>query len=150
MSTKHSPGRIYFRVGGEANNYTLIDQTTNNWRMTLLLNGEQVTARQAADLERMAACWNACEGISTESLEHKTVIDSVGRVSEIQKKWRKGRQELANLNRAHGNLIAHRDELLEALRIARDHIDMDALEISHCKDAALIRAAIAKALGSAT
>jgi hypothetical protein len=44
-------------------------------------------------------------------------------------------------------LIAAAPELLEALRVARDHINMGALEISHCKDAALIRAAIVKATG---
>jgi hypothetical protein len=32
--------------------------------------------------------------------------------------------------------------LREALRVARDHIDMHSLEVSHCKDAALIRAAL--------
>lgn len=38
-------------------------------------------------------------------------------------------------------------DLLEALLTARDHIDMDALEVSHCKDAQRIREAIAKATG---
>lgn len=33
-------------------------------------------------------------------------------------------------------------QLLEALRTAHDHLDMEALEISHCKDAAAIRAAL--------
>jgi hypothetical protein len=47
------------------------------------------------------------------------------------------------------SLHAVNQELLEALRTARDHIDMNALEISHCKDAAAIRAAIAKAEGQA-
>ena len=42
-----------------------------------------------------------------------------------------------------------RDELLEALKTARDHIDMNALEISHCKDAERIRAAITKVEGGA-
>ena len=46
---------------------------------------------------------------------------------------------------ANARLIAAAPDLLEALRTARDHIDMDALEISHCKDAERIRAAIAKA-----
>jgi len=46
-------------------------------------------------------------------------------------------------------LIAAAPDLLEALRTARDHIDMDALEISHCKDAERIRAAIAKATEAA-
>lgn len=44
---------------------------------------------------------------------------------------------------------AQRDELLEALLTSVDHIDMTALEISHCKDAARIRAAIAKVEGGA-
>lgn len=49
--------------------------------------------------------------------------------------------------RANARLIAAAPDLLEALLVARDHIDMGALEISHCKDAACIRAAIAKAGG---
>jgi hypothetical protein len=35
-------------------------------------------------------------------------------------------------------------ELVAALMTARDHIPMDALDISHCKDAQQIRSAIAK------
>lgn len=35
--------------------------------------------------------------------------------------------------------------LLEALKVARDHIHMGMLEVSHCKDAELIRAAIDRA-----
>jgi hypothetical protein len=38
-------------------------------------------------------------------------------------------------------------DLLDALVLARDHIDMTALEVSHCKDAEHIRAAIARAHG---
>ena len=41
----------------------------------------------------------------------------------------------------------HAPDLLEALLVAHDHIDMAALEISHCKDAEQIRAAIAKSRG---
>jgi hypothetical protein len=48
---------------------------------------------------------------------------------------------------ANARLIAAAPDLLDALRIARDHIDMDALEVSHCKDAERIRSAIAKATG---
>ena len=51
--------------------------------------------------------------------------------------------------RKNARLIAAAPDLLEALRTARDHIDMGALEISHCKDAERIRAAIAKATGGA-
>lgn len=47
-----------------------------------------------------------------------------------------------------GRLIAALPELLEALRVAHDHLDMQALEVSHCRDAALIRGAIAKLKGA--
>ena len=39
--------------------------------------------------------------------------------------------------------MSNEQKLREALQVARDHIDMDALEISHCKDATLIRQALA-------
>jgi hypothetical protein len=42
------------------------------------------------------------------------------------------------------------DGLVKALLVARDHIEMYKLEISHGKDAALIRAALAKAGGETT
>ena len=38
-----------------------------------------------------------------------------------------------------------RDHFLAALRVAHDHLDMQALEVSHCKDATLIRTALARA-----
>jgi hypothetical protein len=47
----------------------------------------------------------------------------------------------------NARLIAAAPDLLEALELARDHIDMTALEVSHRKDAERIRAAIAKARG---
>lgn len=50
-------------------------------------------------------------------------------------------------SQTNGDLIAAAPDLLEALLTARDHIDMDALEVSHCKDAQRIREAIAKATG---
>lgn len=60
---------IYFRANGDANSYALIDRDANKWLMSLLVNGERTTARQAEILERMAACWNACQGIETSVLE---------------------------------------------------------------------------------
>jgi hypothetical protein len=38
-------------------------------------------------------------------------------------------------------------DLLDALVLTRDHIDMTALEVSHCKDAEIIRSAISNAYG---
>ena len=61
---------------------------------------------------------------------------------------KKGSLAYAEMFEANARLIAAAPELLEALLIARDHIDMAELEISHWKDAAKIRAAIAKATGA--
>jgi len=66
--TVHTAGRLHFRENGDANSYALLDEN-GRWWMSLLMNGEQVTERQRANLTRMAAAWNACDGISTENLE---------------------------------------------------------------------------------
>lgn len=68
MSTTHTPGRITFLPDGDANRYSMLTED-GRWWMALLMNGEQVTARQEANLRRLAACWNACEGIEIESIE---------------------------------------------------------------------------------
>lgn len=64
----HTPGKIVFRPNGDANSYAMLDEASH-WWMSLLMNGEQITARQEANLRRMAACWNACVEIPTERLE---------------------------------------------------------------------------------
>ena len=74
MSTKHTPGRITFRDDGAANTYHLLTED-GRWWLAFLMNGEQVTERQRENLRRMAACWNACDGISTEALEAGAAAD---------------------------------------------------------------------------
>lgn len=138
MSDQHTPGRIYFRANGDANSYALMDQATNNWRMTILLNGEQVTAQQAADLERMAACWNACLKVPTEVLEAQqsgglpwNVADQIDQCMRLDELL----QALKGLEEAYcraGSPLT-RDERLE-----------DRKRLMYA------RAAIAKATGSAT
>lgn len=69
----HTPGRLTVRANGDANSYALLDQN-GQWWMSLLLNGQQLTASQEANMRRLAACWNACEGLSTENLEDNISI----------------------------------------------------------------------------
>lgn len=68
MTITHTPTRLTHRANGNANSYTLLDDQ-GEWFMSMLVNGRQLEARQQANLRRLAACWNACEGISTEALE---------------------------------------------------------------------------------
>ena len=67
MST-HTKGRIEFRPNGESNSYAMLDED-GNWWLSVLMNGEQVTERQLQNLRRLAACWNACDGIPTARIE---------------------------------------------------------------------------------
>lgn len=64
----HTEGRIQFRANGDANSYALLDDQ-GRWWLSLLMNGEQHTVKQEANLRRLAACWNACELMSTEDIE---------------------------------------------------------------------------------
>ena len=63
----HAPGKLSFRANGEANSYALLDET-GSFLLSLLHNGQQMTVVQEANLRRVVACWNACEGIKTTNL----------------------------------------------------------------------------------
>ncbi len=68
MSMTHTPGRILFRESGEANQHAMLSDD-GRWWLALLANGDMTTERQRANFHRLAACWNACDGIPTEKLE---------------------------------------------------------------------------------
>jgi len=119
------PQRIYFRPNGEANSYALIDQDRIKWVMALLLNGEHVQDKQIEILERMAACWNACQNIETTVLEEHA---------------------LGVISSEHSQ---QRNELLKALQaIVKSLADQDDEGmIEHAQQMIDARAAIAKATG---
>ena len=71
MTTTHTPTRLTVRANGDANSYALLDDK-GHWFMSMLVNGEQMEAKQEANLRRLAACWNACEGIPTEEIGKPT------------------------------------------------------------------------------
>ena len=79
---------------------------------------------------RIAACWNACDGLSTEALERLGTLD-------------RARVELDVIR---NEAIAQRDELLAALQDANEALaDRPLMDPTIIK----IRAAIAKAAGGA-
>lgn len=96
MSTPHTPGRLH--VGGDGtivyseDGWAVCNATVFHGR-----HGGPEVAREHA--RRLAACWNACEGIPTDELEpgeYEAYIISTGMET--------------------GRLEAERDALLEALR----------------------------------
>lgn len=66
-----TPKRITVREDGEANSFAVLDDARGRWWLSLLHNGEALTELQRHNMRRLAACWNACEGVATEELESK-------------------------------------------------------------------------------
>ncbi|WP_440111706.1 hypothetical protein [Acidovorax sp. BL-A-41-H1] len=61
-------GTLTVRANGDANSYALLDDH-GQWLLAVLHNGQALEAKQLATLNRLAACWNACQGIPTAQLE---------------------------------------------------------------------------------
>jgi hypothetical protein len=127
MSDKHTQGRLSFL----ANHVIAVND--QRWFMSILHNGEQWEPEQRENMRRLVACWNAAEGLSTESLE------SAGNAFNG---WK-----LASY--AMNDAKAQRDELLAALKEVAEIFGEDWREGSTQRrlgDRA--RAAIAKAEAS--
>lgn len=79
-----TPKRITVRENGEANSFAVLDDDRGRWWLSLLHNGEALTELQRHNMRRLAACWNACEGLDTETLEALaggTLAAELGRLS---------------------------------------------------------------------
>lgn len=88
-------------------------------------DGEAVSERQAENMRRLAAAWNACEGLSTRTIE---ILAQLGGVTSKMP--------------AVAKLAADRDELLEALRHiegASMDISCDRRAIRNCASAAIAK-----------
>lgn len=106
--TIHTPGKVRFQADGEANRFAMLTED-GRWLLTLLHNGEAVSERQAENMRRLAAAWNACEGLSTRTIE---ILAKLGGFTSQMPTF--------------AALAVQRDELLEALR----HIKGAAMDIS--------------------
>lgn len=65
---EHTQGRITFKADGDACHWSMLTED-GRWWLAILANGEQPSERQIANFRRLAACWNACEGITTDDIE---------------------------------------------------------------------------------
>lgn len=111
MSSQHTQGRITVRENGESNSFAIMDDQ-GDWLLSLLHNGKQVTETQRKNLRRLAACWNFCEGFATEGM--RLAVD-IGRPGKLA------------FSEAQARMLAlqiQRDELLEALKLARKSLQV--------------------------
>lgn len=102
MSDKHTPGRLH--IGKTvASQYTLYDE--HGQRVANSFESVMVSQRSDGECEanarRLVACWNACEGLDTETLE----LMASGNAPSLREIFGE-----------HGQLWGQRDELLAALR----------------------------------
>ena len=120
MSEKHTPGRMTWKRRPDGSLYYVIgDHKTGP-------HAQGDIYIEEADLRRLVACWNACDGIDTGYLEGDDSLPHYAR-----------------------RLMAQRDELLDLLNRA-----VRRLEIAHANGDTIMRewivdarAAIAKATG---
>lgn len=96
--TIHTPGKIRFQEEGDANRFAMLTED-GRWLLTLLHNGEAVSERQAENMRRLAAAWNACDGLSTRTIE---ILGQLGGVTSKMP--------------AVAALAVQRDELLEMVK----------------------------------
>jgi hypothetical protein len=127
MSAQHTPGLVYLAQGNVigCGNPKLLD--------SLKINSPWVEdewdgdAESTANMRRLVACWNACNGLSTDELERLGTMD----------------QARVQLEVIRCEAIKQRDELLEALRGVLKHEKWHAAMADEVTPAA--RAAIKKA-----
>lgn len=107
MSAKHTPGRLQAGVSKYqgVQSFTAVSEGNEQKIVAMCgLAGALDELESIANACRLAACWNTCEGISTEHLERHGLPDLAQKISDI---------------------VAQRDELLEALKALRDSLDPD-------------------------
>lgn len=131
MTTQHTPGRLYIRTNRHPNTdgtpWGWVDLYEPGSMLQASPEGMQVTwsrgQKSEANARRLVACWNACDGITTERLE------------EIDKPLL---MHLTGADRRAARMVQERRELLEALRPIAERGEISAKIITAA------RAAIAK------
>lgn len=115
MSTNHTPGRLQVNTQAEycgaridaENGRGVFHALQRDPHPTI---GQGISQAEAAEnARRLAACWNACEGLSTESLERSDTIAS------MQARIRRLEAELEAVANDGLRLIGDRDHLRAAL-----------------------------------
>lgn len=131
MSTTHTPGRILFRENGEDNQHAML---TEDGRLMLALLAPRLSISpgpHSANFRRLAACWNACEGISTEALE--TGPTMMAAHQREQDRADKAERELENLRAALGAIAAGNSDPDSMVELAQQALAEPTEAAAPCK-----------------
>lgn len=105
-TVSHQPGTLAWREDPhEANRFTL--GLNGRWLLSAQHNGEPLVDTQRANMRRLAACWNACEGLPTDVLEREPYIGMASYTMRMQAE-RERDAALATLAAANTLLTAQR------------------------------------------
>lgn len=122
----HTPEPWKWHAQGEANEYCMLTHD-GRWVISFRQNGELTDERQKANARRIAACVNACKGVTNEQLE----MDAVAFVKVFNER---------------NTLKRQRDKLLAVLNLIEVDKDGDGFI---CREAMeQVREAIAHAEGA--
>lgn len=123
MNAQHTPGRLTVRGG-----YGIYSNDGKTPVAGTCLPNSMPESDEA-NARRLVACWNACDGISTEALEN--MPQPFGSL----------------LSTGFQDVVAQRDELLEALKLA--DLLLSGANMNRAVVESKVRAAIAKVEGGA-
>lgn len=120
MSTEHTPGRIkssHVFFDGGAPLFLSSGESKIIARIENRVSGLPLTREDAENARRLAACWNALEGIRTESLENNLPIKEMAeRYNAALSEHDELQQTLLRIEQKVDELVLQRDELLTALK----------------------------------
>ncbi len=97
MSAQHTPGPLTVRENGDANSYAMLTADHKWLAVNLLHNGEVMVQQQRENMRRLAICWNACEQMSTTSIEELVTLGGVPALIVYGDDLRRERNELLAL-----------------------------------------------------
>lgn len=94
MSAQHTPGPLTVRENGDANSYAMLTADHKWLAVNLLHNGEVMVQQQRENMRRLATCWNACEQMSTASIEELVTLGGVPALIVYGDELRRERNEM--------------------------------------------------------